>query len=389
MVKKLFDVLGPALQGPRNGGYTRVLKAGYRYGDSAPVGVIEFVDRDVDARGQGLRAGAGATRPRSRPRRNATANCTVSKRAASAALLRRDGRVDRHSPSNQEQFRCSAPPRALVWRRLRADDSGRGNTMIARGILVAAALLVGTAAFAQAPVERGKYLVNTILTCQNCHTPKGERGAPVFERDLSSGLSWDEPPFKVTASNITQDKETGIGNWSDADIKKALQKGERPNGVRLAAIMPSDFYEILTPGDLDAIVAYLRDREAGEAGDADPDLSHRAAAPHSAGRREAVLRRRHGRQGEEGLLSRHHRALHGVPHADGAARARVRERATARADSSSRAVGQVGVAQHHVAQGEGHRRVERRRDQARDHRRACSRTARGSSRRWATSSTRT
>ena len=62
----------------------------------------------------------------------------------------------------------------------------------------------------------------------------------------------------MTASNITQDKETGIGNWSDADIKKALQKGERPNGVRLAAIMPSDFYEILTPGDLNAIVAYLQ-----------------------------------------------------------------------------------------------------------------------------------
>jgi mono/diheme cytochrome c family protein len=127
------------------------------------------------------------------------------------------------------------------------------STMIALG-----ALLTATAASAQAPIERGKYLVNTILTCQNCHTPKGERGAPIFERDLSSGLTWDEPPFKVTASNITQDKETGIGNWSDADIKKALQKGERPNGVRLAAIMPSDFYEILTPGDLNAIVAYLK-----------------------------------------------------------------------------------------------------------------------------------
>ena len=61
--------------------------------------------------------------------------------------------------------------------------------MIARGILAAAALLASTAAFAQTPVERGKYLVNTILTCQNCHTPKGERGAPMFERDLSSGLS--------------------------------------------------------------------------------------------------------------------------------------------------------------------------------------------------------
>ena len=51
MVKKLFEVLGPRYAS-RNGGYTRVLKAGYRHGDSAPVGVIEFVDRDVDARGK-------------------------------------------------------------------------------------------------------------------------------------------------------------------------------------------------------------------------------------------------------------------------------------------------------------------------------------------------
>ena len=51
MVKKLFDVIGPRYK-DRNGGYTRVLKAGYRYGDSAAVAVIEFVDRDVDAKGQ-------------------------------------------------------------------------------------------------------------------------------------------------------------------------------------------------------------------------------------------------------------------------------------------------------------------------------------------------
>src|SRR5688572_17311408 len=50
MVKKLFDVLGPRYK-DRNGGYTRVLKAGFRYGDSAPQAVIEFVDRDVDAKG--------------------------------------------------------------------------------------------------------------------------------------------------------------------------------------------------------------------------------------------------------------------------------------------------------------------------------------------------
>jgi large subunit ribosomal protein L17 len=51
MAKKLFDVLGPRYK-ERNGGYTRVLKAGFRYGDSAPVAVIEFVDRDVDAKGR-------------------------------------------------------------------------------------------------------------------------------------------------------------------------------------------------------------------------------------------------------------------------------------------------------------------------------------------------
>jgi len=50
MAKKLFDVLGPRYK-ERNGGYTRIIKAGFRYGDSAPIAVIEFVDRDVDAKG--------------------------------------------------------------------------------------------------------------------------------------------------------------------------------------------------------------------------------------------------------------------------------------------------------------------------------------------------
>ena len=50
-VKKLFETLGPRYK-DRNGGYTRVLKAGFRHGDNAPVAVIEFVDRDVDAKGK-------------------------------------------------------------------------------------------------------------------------------------------------------------------------------------------------------------------------------------------------------------------------------------------------------------------------------------------------
>ena len=106
-------------------------------------------------------------------------------------------------------------------------------------------------------VKRGDYLVNGILTCGNCHTPKGPTG-DIMDKAFSGGLSWDEPPFKVTAPNITQDNETGIGNYTDAELKQVLRKGIKRNGVPVAMIMPSGFYEIMTDRDLDAVIAYLR-----------------------------------------------------------------------------------------------------------------------------------
>jgi mono/diheme cytochrome c family protein len=129
--------------------------------------------------------------------------------------------------------------------------------MVRWSAALAAILAMTGAAFAQNAVQRGDYLTNTIMTCANCHTPKGPPAA-VAGKDYSGGLSWDEPAFKVTAPNITPDKDTGIGNWSAADIRKALIDGVRPNGVPLAPIMPSGFYAILTPGDADAIVGYLQ-----------------------------------------------------------------------------------------------------------------------------------
>jgi len=131
--------------------------------------------------------------------------------------------------------------------------------MIRTGLLALAfgMALLGTASAQSDLVKRGDYLVNGLLTCGNCHTPKGPTG-DIMEKAFSGGLTFDEPPFKVTASNITQDKETGIGSWTDAQIKTALRKGLRPNGTPLAMIMPSDFYEIMTERDLNAVVAYLR-----------------------------------------------------------------------------------------------------------------------------------
>lgn len=112
-------------------------------------------------------------------------------------------------------------------------------------------------ASAQTPsAERGSYLVNTILTCGNCHTPKGPPAA-IAGKDFSGGLRFDEPPFDVTAPNITPDKETGIGNWTRGQIKTLMRTGVRPDGVNIAPIMPTGFYEIMTEADLDAVVDYL------------------------------------------------------------------------------------------------------------------------------------
>lgn len=88
--------------------------------------------------------------------------------------------------------------------------------------LALSAALIGTADAQSDLVKRGDYLVNGILTCGNCHSPKGPTG-DIPGKLFSGGLSWDEPPFKVTAPNITQDKETGIGAWTDAELKRVLR----------------------------------------------------------------------------------------------------------------------------------------------------------------------
>jgi mono/diheme cytochrome c family protein len=119
------------------------------------------------------------------------------------------------------------------------------------------------AATAESRIERGSYLVNTIMACGNCHSPRDANGRTIADRALSGGLTFNTPAFVATASNITPDPETGIGSWSDAEIKRALIEGMRPDhgrlpGVALAAIMPANFYKALLSDDLDAIVGYLR-----------------------------------------------------------------------------------------------------------------------------------
>ena len=116
-------------------------------------------------------------------------------------------------------------------------------------------------------VARGAYLVNAVAGCVNCHSPKDELGRPTRENALSGGgpggVWFVSPAFTVAPPNLTPDVETGIGSWTDEDIKRALLEGVRPAhdrlpNVPLAPTMYKNYFKALLPRDLDAIVAYLR-----------------------------------------------------------------------------------------------------------------------------------
>src|ERR671925_34794 len=111
----------------------------------------------------------------------------------------------------------------------------------------------------QSQVERGKYLVEGILTCGNCHTPRGPGGVLDTARRHAGGPQvWETAEYRVHPSNITPDKETGIGGWSPGEIKAAIRDGRRPKGQQLSPQMPYAYYKIFAPADLDAVVAYMQ-----------------------------------------------------------------------------------------------------------------------------------
>ena len=136
----------------------------------------------------------------------------------------------------------------------------RQSTPIAAAIAVASIMVcVAQASFAaETPLERGKYLMNSIVACGNCHTPKGPNGKAIAGKELSGGDPIDAPVFRAMPGNITQDKETGIGNWTDDQIIDAIRNGKRPDGTIIGPPMPIPFYRGMSDTDVRAIVAYLR-----------------------------------------------------------------------------------------------------------------------------------
>jgi mono/diheme cytochrome c family protein len=118
-------------------------------------------------------------------------------------------------------------------------------------------LLFWGTAQAETLLERGTYLMKGVVACGNCHTPK-DRGRPIKSKEQAGGFKFDEKPFTAYASNITPDKETGIGKWTDAQIIRAIREGIRPDGSIIGPPMAIPFFRHMSDRDVKAIVVYLR-----------------------------------------------------------------------------------------------------------------------------------
>jgi len=131
-----------------------------------------------------------------------------------------------------------------------------------RGRAIVAALTVAVAlavpASAETLLERGTYLMRSIVACGNCHTPKGPEGDIPGMELAGMAAIYVVPDIIANAPNITPDEETGVGSWSDADLIAAIREGRRPDGTIIGPPMPISQYRNLSDRDVQAIVAYLR-----------------------------------------------------------------------------------------------------------------------------------
>jgi mono/diheme cytochrome c family protein len=108
-------------------------------------------------------------------------------------------------------------------------------------------------------IARGAYLV-AIMDCTACHTDGTFLGQPDLERPLAgSRIGHEVPGLGVFfAPNLTPDPKTGLGNWKEEEIARAIREGIRPDGRQLAPAMPWRSYAALSDTDVRALVSYLR-----------------------------------------------------------------------------------------------------------------------------------
>lgn len=146
--------------------------------------------------------------------------------------------------------------RRIRQQRVRIMSAKGPPSCLAMPVALLAFCLIGPTADA-GEIERGRYLVDALAACDNCHTPRGAASYDLSNRFSGGAQTFSDKTYVVRGPNISPDRETGVGAWTDEELRAAIVDGIGRNG-RLAPVMPSDSYKPLTPSDLDAIIAFLR-----------------------------------------------------------------------------------------------------------------------------------
>lgn len=110
-------------------------------------------------------------------------------------------------------------------------------------------------------IAKGKYLANSFAGCMDCHSQRdyNKYGGPMVPgSEGAGGMDYGEGAGFVPAKNITSDKETGMGDWSDGEIFRAVTEGVDKDGEFLGPMMPYMYFGQLDEDDIKAIIAYIR-----------------------------------------------------------------------------------------------------------------------------------
>jgi len=156
------------------------------------------------------------------------------------------------------------------------------------GAFCAGANIPVAAASTEADRSRGQYLVEALAACDNCHTPRGSNGYDFSARFSGGSQTFTGKDYVARGSNISSDKETGVGEWSDEALGVAIVAG-LGRDRQLAPAMPSDSYRALTNADRNAIIAFLRAQPPVKAQTVAQPQRNGAWTPHPAPGAEAAF----------------------------------------------------------------------------------------------------
>lgn len=110
-------------------------------------------------------------------------------------------------------------------------------------------------------LKRGEYLFTTVADCEGCHSERdfSRFNGPVIagRRGVGTALPLTEIPGKLWSANITPDKETGLGNWTDGEKIRAIREGVSKDGRALFPVMPYQNFRYMSDEDVYSLVAYM------------------------------------------------------------------------------------------------------------------------------------